>query len=139
MSFLRRLQSVVGMFQGLFGMLMSGQVIFFLVMHCGNTVRVGREFVKLRSPLMRIIGHSDSRPFMPLHPKTIPFSRLSKKGHCDRASGLNPLVLNFARCVRGRARARTGHERGSYVTHRRNRERTPQSVPIWTDIRLGLS
>ena len=90
MSFLRRLQSFIGMFQGLFGMLMSSQVIFFPVMHGGSTVRVGREFMEFRRSLMRIIRHSDFRPCMPRHSKTIPFSKLSKKEHPKCASGLHP-------------------------------------------------
>jgi hypothetical protein len=103
MSFLRRLQSFVGMFQGLFGMLMSGQVIFFPVMYGGCAVRVGREFMELCCSLMRIVGHSDFRPYMPRHAKTIPFSKLSKKRHSRRVCGLNPLMLYFARFVGGQA------------------------------------
>ena len=40
------------MFKRLFGMLMSGLVIFFPMVHCGGTVRVGGEFVEFGSSLV---------------------------------------------------------------------------------------
>jgi hypothetical protein len=39
MSFLRRLEPLVGMFHCLLGVLMSGLVIFFPVVHGGNNER----------------------------------------------------------------------------------------------------
>ena len=45
MSFLRRLESLCGVFKCQFGMLVSGLVIFFPVMHGGSTVRMCGEFV----------------------------------------------------------------------------------------------
>jgi len=40
MSFLRPLESFISMFQCLFGMFVSGPVIFFPVVRGGSTVRV---------------------------------------------------------------------------------------------------
>ena len=57
MSFLRQLMSFMGMFQGLFGMLMPGLMIFFPVVSGGSTVRVRGEFVELGSSLVRVIWH----------------------------------------------------------------------------------
>lgn len=45
MSFSRPLESLIGVFQRLFGMLVSGLVIFFPVVRGGSTVRVCSEFV----------------------------------------------------------------------------------------------
>jgi hypothetical protein len=50
------------MFQGLFGMLVSGLVIFFPVVRGGSTVRVCGEFVGFGSSLVRLIWHSLSHP-----------------------------------------------------------------------------
>lgn len=52
MSFLRPLEGLVGMLHGLLGMLVSGLVIFFPVVHGGSTVRVCGEFVELGSFLV---------------------------------------------------------------------------------------
>ena len=60
MSFLRPLESFSGMFQCLLGMLVSGLMIFFSVMHGGGTVRVGGEFVELGGPLVRVLWHGVS-------------------------------------------------------------------------------
>jgi hypothetical protein len=60
MSFLRPLESFSGMFQCLLGMLVSGLVIFFPVMCCGGTMRMGGEFVELGSPLVRVLWHGVS-------------------------------------------------------------------------------
>jgi hypothetical protein len=57
MSFLRQLKSFIGMFQRLFGMLMSGLMIFFPVVRGGNTVRVRGEFVELSCSLVRVTWH----------------------------------------------------------------------------------
>jgi hypothetical protein len=57
MSFLRRLESRVGMFHCLPGMLVSGLVIFFPVMDGGSTVRVCGEFVEFGSSLVRVFWH----------------------------------------------------------------------------------
>jgi len=52
MSFLRRLESLIGVFKCLFGMLVSGLVIFFPVVYGGSTVRMGGEFVEFGSSLV---------------------------------------------------------------------------------------
>jgi hypothetical protein len=44
---------------GLPGVLMSGQVIFFSMMHCGGAMSVRGLFVKLSGALMGIIWHGD--------------------------------------------------------------------------------
>jgi hypothetical protein len=62
MSFLRPLESFIGMFQCLFGMFMSGLVIFLPVVRGGSTVRVCGEFVELGRSLVRVIWHSVSYP-----------------------------------------------------------------------------
>ncbi|MCU1317875.1 MAG: hypothetical protein JWN63_3197 [Candidatus Acidoferrum typicum] len=62
MSFLRPLEGLIGMFQCLFGMFVSGLVIFFPVVRSGGTVRVCGKFVELGSSLMRVIWHSVSHP-----------------------------------------------------------------------------
>jgi hypothetical protein len=61
MSFLRRLESPIGMFKRLFGMLVSGLVIFFPVVHGGGAVGVGSEFMEFGSSLVQVIGHSIPR------------------------------------------------------------------------------
>jgi hypothetical protein len=60
MSFLRPLESFIGMFQCLFGMFVSGLVIFLPVVRSGSTVRVCGEFVELSRSLVRVIWHSVS-------------------------------------------------------------------------------
>ena len=57
MSFLRRLESFIGMFQCLLGVLVSGQVIFFPVVRGGGAVRVCGVFVEFGSSLVRFIWH----------------------------------------------------------------------------------
>jgi len=57
MSFLGPLESFIGMFQGLLGMLVPGLVIFFPVVCGGGTVRVRGEFVEFGSSLVRVIWH----------------------------------------------------------------------------------
>jgi hypothetical protein len=57
MSFLRRLKRCIGMFQCLSGMLVSGLMIFFSVVHGGSTVRVRGEFVEFGGSLVRVIWH----------------------------------------------------------------------------------
>jgi hypothetical protein len=52
MSFLRRLESLIGMFKCLFGMLVSGLVIFFPVVHRSSTMRVGGKVVEFGSSLV---------------------------------------------------------------------------------------
>jgi hypothetical protein len=52
MSFLRCLESFIGIFKRLFGMLVPGLMIFFPVMHCGGTVRMCGELVEFGSSLM---------------------------------------------------------------------------------------
>jgi len=60
MSCLRPLESFIGMFQGLSGMLLSGLVVFFAVVCGSGTVRVCGEFVELSSSLVRVIWHGIS-------------------------------------------------------------------------------
>jgi hypothetical protein len=62
MSFLRPLRSFIRIFQGLFGKLVSGLVIFLPVVRGGSTVRVCGEFVVFGSSLVRLIWHSVSHP-----------------------------------------------------------------------------
>jgi hypothetical protein len=88
MSFLRPLESFIGMFQGLFGMFVSGLVIFFSVVRGGSTVRVCGEFVELGSSLVRVIWHNVSHPRRPLHVGTIPFSKLFNIRQSRRAKVL---------------------------------------------------
>ena len=76
MSFLRPLESFIGMFQCLFGMFMSGLVIFLPVVRGGSTVRVCGEFVELGRSLVRVIGIASLIPGGPLHLGTIPFPNL---------------------------------------------------------------
>jgi len=55
MGFLRPLESFIGIFQRLFGMLVSGLVIFFAVVRGGSTVGVCGEFVVFGSSLVRVV------------------------------------------------------------------------------------
>jgi len=79
MSLLRPLESFIGMFQGLLGMLVSGLVIFFTVVCGGSTVRVCGEFVEFGGSLVRVIWHSVSLAWLPLDLRIIPFPVLSHK------------------------------------------------------------
>jgi hypothetical protein len=85
MSLLRPLESFVGMFQRLLGMLVSGLVIFFPVVHGGSTVRVCGEFVEFSSFLVRVSCHSVSHPRRSLHLRIVAFSKLFTNGHSRRA------------------------------------------------------
>jgi hypothetical protein len=58
MSIFGPLHGFRGMFQRLFGMLVSGLMSFFPVVHRGNSVRVCREFVDFGGPLGRVVRHS---------------------------------------------------------------------------------
>jgi hypothetical protein len=94
--FLRRLESFIGMFHCLPGMLLAGLVIFFSVMHGGSTVRVGGELVKFRSSLVRISWHMVFHPRQPLHLRTSPFLKLFNAEH----PGLgHPASVHGNRCV----------------------------------------
>jgi hypothetical protein len=62
MSFLRPFESAIGMFHCLLGVLVSGLVIFFFMVHGGGAVRVCREFMRVSGSLMCVIWHSISRP-----------------------------------------------------------------------------
>jgi hypothetical protein len=70
MSVFRPLHSFTCMFQGLFGMLVSGLVILFLVVRGSSSVRVCGEFMEFGSSLVRVIWHSVSIPFSPFHLET---------------------------------------------------------------------
>jgi hypothetical protein len=96
MSFLRPLESFIGMFHCLLGMLMSGLVIFFPVMHGGGTVRVGGELVEFSSSLVRVIWHCYSNPWQPLYLRTSPFSKLFNAVHPRRG---HPLSDQMKRAV----------------------------------------
>jgi hypothetical protein len=78
-SFLRRLESPIGMFKRLFGVLVSSLVIFFPVVCGGGTVRMGREFVKFGSSLVRVIWHRIS--ILGAHLRIMSKFRLSNCGH----------------------------------------------------------
>jgi hypothetical protein len=82
------------MLQRLFGMLVSGLVIFFPVVCGGGTVRVRGKFVELGSSLVRVIWHSLPYPWFTLHFRIIPFSRLSHKGQ-------SPILLKRIRYSSG--------------------------------------
>ena len=58
MSFLRQLESFVGMLQGLLGMLVPGLVIFLAVMRGSSAMSVGGEFMEFCSSLVRVIWHN---------------------------------------------------------------------------------
>jgi hypothetical protein len=45
---------------GLLGVFVSGEVIFFVMMHRGSAVRVSGLFVKFGGALMRIVWHDES-------------------------------------------------------------------------------
>ena len=57
MGFLCELESFAGMFECLPGMLVSGLVIFFVMMSCCNPVRVCCKIVQLRGSLMHVFWH----------------------------------------------------------------------------------
>ncbi len=84
MGFVRPLESFIGMFQRLFGMLVSRLVIFVSVMRGGSTVGVCGEFVVFGSSLVRVAWHSASYPWSPLQLGTIRFSKLYNKEHSPR-------------------------------------------------------
>jgi hypothetical protein len=44
---------------GLLGVFVSGEMIFFSVMHCGSAMGVRGLFVKFSSALMRVVWHDD--------------------------------------------------------------------------------
>jgi hypothetical protein len=52
MIFLRRLESLIGVFKRLFGILESGLVIYFSGLQCFRTVRVFSEFVEFGGSLV---------------------------------------------------------------------------------------
>ncbi len=57
MSFLRQLESLVGMFHCLPGMFVPCLVVFFPVMNGGGTVRVCGLFMEFGGSLMRVFWH----------------------------------------------------------------------------------
>jgi hypothetical protein len=54
---LRRLVRFERKLHGLLGVFVSGQVIFFSMMHCGSAMCVRSLFVKFSGALMRIVWH----------------------------------------------------------------------------------
>jgi hypothetical protein len=85
MGFLRRLEGFVGVFEGLFGVLVAGLVSFFVVVRGGGAVGVGGEFVKFGGADVRLFGHSVLFLGFFLHYRIISFSRLSHCGHLRRS------------------------------------------------------
>jgi len=85
MCFLRPLGSFIGVFQGLLGKLVSGQMILFTMVRGGGTVCVCGEFVEFGSSLVGVVWHGGS--LSSIHLRIIPFSKLSHKGQgrADRA------------------------------------------------------
>jgi hypothetical protein len=132
MSFLRPLESFIGMFQCLPGVLVSGLVIFFPVVRGGGAVCVCGVFVEFGSSLVRFIWHSFSHPRWPFsrNLQQFRFPSCSVVGiRCARTSGetLSPL-----RCTRSlqpsasrKSRPRSGFICGcdSY--------RTDFKFPVW--------
>jgi hypothetical protein len=86
MCFLRPLGSFIGVFQGLLGELVPGQVILFTIVRDGSTVCVWGEFVEFGSSLVGVVWHAVS--LSSTHLRIISFSKLSHKGqdHADRAA-----------------------------------------------------
>jgi hypothetical protein len=54
------MESFIGMFQGLFGKLVPGQVIPFSVVRGGSTVGMGGKFVEFSGSSVRVIWHDVS-------------------------------------------------------------------------------
>ena len=81
MGFLRPLECFIGVFQRLFGIFVSGLVIFFPVVHGGSTVGVCGEFMELGSLSVRVIWHSVSHPPMYSILKSFHFRKLSNCEH----------------------------------------------------------
>jgi hypothetical protein len=90
MSFLRPLESFIGMFHSLLGMLVSGLVIFFPVVRGGSMVGVRSKFVEFCSSLVRVIWHSVSHPRYPLYLGTIRFFKLFNWEHSRRGPDFTP-------------------------------------------------
>jgi hypothetical protein len=65
------------MFQGLFGVLVSRQMILFSVMHRRGTMRVRRQLMKFRSSLVGIVWHSGLRLVLMSIFEPFPYSRCS--------------------------------------------------------------
>jgi hypothetical protein len=80
------------MFQGLFGMLVSSLVIFFPVVRGRSSVRVCGEFMEFGSSLVRVIWHSVSIPFSPLHLE--PMQRLNCSIVSSRATASDTRLIN---------------------------------------------
>jgi hypothetical protein len=76
MCFLRPLGSFIGVFQGLLGKFVSGQVILFTMVRGGGTVSVCGEFVEFGSSLVRVVWHDVSFCYL----RITPFPKLSHKG-----------------------------------------------------------
>jgi hypothetical protein len=95
MSVLRPLESFIGMLHCLFGMLVSGLVIFFPVVHGGSTVRVCGEFVEFGSFLVRVFCRSVSHPQQSLHLRIFAFSKLFTNEPSRRAATLFRTKTDF--------------------------------------------
>jgi hypothetical protein len=84
MSICGPLNGFMSMLQRLVGMLVSGLMIFFPVVHRGSSVRVRGEFVKFGSSLVRPVRHSVSPLFYSLHLKTTALFKVFNIEHLGR-------------------------------------------------------
>jgi hypothetical protein len=103
MSLLRPLESFVGMCHGLLGMLVSGLVFFFPVVHGGSTVRVCGEFVEFSSFLVRVSWHRVSHPPRSLHLRIFAFPRRPNYVHSRRShpGAASILLVIYSLCALG--------------------------------------
>jgi hypothetical protein len=92
MSFLRPLRSFIRIFQRLFGMLVSGLVIFLPVVRGGSTVRVCGKFVVFGSFMVRVNWHSASNPRWSPQLRIFPFSKLFNCEHSRRPASAACLI-----------------------------------------------
>ena len=76
MNIFRPLHGFTRMFQRLFGMLVPGLMVLFLVVHRGGSVRVCREFVKFGGSLLRVVWHDSPITLWWGQLRGIPFSVL---------------------------------------------------------------
>ena len=101
MSFLRPLESFIGMFQRLFGMLLPGLVVFFPVVCGSRTVRMCCEFVELCGSLVRVIWHAHFLSvgciLEPFHFLIRPLVDTYAVATSGRLSGRNPCQLLISR------------------------------------------
>jgi len=101
MSLFRTVESSIGMFQCLLGVLVSGLVVFFPVVYGGSTVRVCGKFVELGSSLVRVTWHC----FFPSSAQSIKTELLVKlcPSACSRGAEERLFVLHRCTIVSGRS------------------------------------